>query len=84
MNVLEASNTLTKVIQIRFRKGEYNPVLKLCIGVCKDLGVTLSDLFLSLWGTPKSQGDGRVVLFHHQSSKKMFSLQYEILHIKMN
>lgn len=40
MNVWEASNMLTKVIQIRLKEGEYNPFLKLCIEVCKDLGVT--------------------------------------------
>ncbi len=47
---------LIKVMQIRLRKGEYNPFLKLCIEVCKDLGVTLSDLFLSLWGDTKTSG----------------------------
>lgn len=26
-------------------KGEYNPSLKLCIEICKSLGVTLNDLF---------------------------------------
>jgi len=25
--------------------GQYNPSLKLCVGICKALGVTLNDLF---------------------------------------
>ena len=26
-------------------KGDYNPTIKLCIGICKILGLTLNDLF---------------------------------------
>ncbi len=26
-------------------KGDYNPTIKLCIAICKVLGVTLNDLF---------------------------------------
>ena len=26
-------------------KGDYNPTIKLCIGICKALGLTLNDLF---------------------------------------
>ncbi len=26
-------------------KGNYNPTIKLCIGICKVLGLTLNDLF---------------------------------------
>ena len=26
-------------------KGEYNPTIKLCIGICRVLGLTLNDLF---------------------------------------
>ena len=26
-------------------KGDYNPTIKLCIGICKVLGLTLNDLF---------------------------------------
>lgn len=32
-------------------KGDYNPTIKLCIGICKTLGLTLNDLF---W-TPEEQ-----------------------------
>lgn len=28
-------------------KGDYNPSINLCIAICKELGVTLNDLF---WG----------------------------------
>ena len=28
-------------------KGDYNPTIKLCIGICRVLGLTLNDLF---WG----------------------------------
>ena len=26
-------------------KGDYNPTIRLCIGICKVLGLTLNDLF---------------------------------------
>ena len=26
-------------------KGDYNPTIKLCIGICRILGLTLNDLF---------------------------------------
>ena len=26
-------------------KGDYNPTIKLCIGICRVLGMTLNDLF---------------------------------------
>ena len=26
-------------------KGDYNPTIRLCIGICKTLGLTLNDLF---------------------------------------
>ena len=26
-------------------KGDYNPTIKLCVGICRVLGVTLNDLF---------------------------------------
>ena len=26
-------------------KGDYNPTIRLCIGICKELGLTLNDLF---------------------------------------
>lgn len=26
-------------------KGDYNPTIRLCVGICKILGVTLNDLF---------------------------------------
>ena len=26
-------------------KGEYNPTIKLCVGICRTLGLTLNDLF---------------------------------------
>ena len=26
-------------------KGDYNPTIKLCIGICRVLGLTLNDLF---------------------------------------
>jgi len=26
-------------------KGDYNPTIRLCIGICKILGLTLNDLF---------------------------------------
>ena len=26
-------------------KGDYNPTIKLCIGICRALGLTLNDLF---------------------------------------
>ena len=26
-------------------KGDYNPTIRLCIGICRCLGVTLNDLF---------------------------------------
>ena len=29
-------------------KGDYNPTIRLCIGICKTLGLTLNDLF---WDT---------------------------------
>ena len=29
-------------------KGDYNPTIKLCIGICRALGLTLNDLF---WNT---------------------------------
>ena len=32
--------------------GEFNPSIKLCIAICKALGVTLNDLF---WGATRSQ-----------------------------
>lgn len=29
-------------------KGDYNPTIRLCIGICRALGVTLNDLFWAL------------------------------------
>ena len=26
-------------------KGDYNPTIKLCVGICRALGLTLNDLF---------------------------------------
>ena len=26
-------------------KGDYNPTINLCIGICRELGLTLNDLF---------------------------------------
>lgn len=26
-------------------KGDYNPTIKLCVGICRTLGLTLNDLF---------------------------------------
>ena len=26
-------------------KGDYNPTIRLCVGICKTLGLTLNDLF---------------------------------------
>ncbi len=26
-------------------KGDYNPTVRLCIGICRELGLTLNDLF---------------------------------------
>lgn len=26
-------------------KGDYNPTIRLCIGICRELGLTLNDLF---------------------------------------
>ena len=26
-------------------KGDYNPTIKLCVGICRGLGLTLNDLF---------------------------------------
>ena len=31
-------------------KGDYNPTIRLCIGICKALGLTLNDLF---WEEPE-------------------------------
>lgn len=31
-------------------KGDYNPTIRLCVGICRVLGVTLNDLF---WDTPE-------------------------------
>lgn len=31
-------------------KGDYNPTIRLCIGICKALGMTLNDLF---WEEPE-------------------------------
>ena len=28
-------------------KGDYNPTIKLCVGICRVLGLTLNDLFWS-------------------------------------
>lgn len=30
---------------LAIEKGDYNPTIKLCIGICKVLGLTLNDLF---------------------------------------
>ncbi len=30
---------------LAIEKGDYNPTIKLCIGICKALGLTLNDLF---------------------------------------
>ena len=32
-------------------KGDYNPTIRLCIGICRVLGLTLNDLF---WETEES------------------------------
>ena len=31
-------------------KGDYNPTIRLCVGICKALGMTLNDLF---WEEPE-------------------------------
>ena len=33
-------------------KGDYNPTIRLCIGICQVLGVTLNDLF---WDEPEER-----------------------------
>ena len=33
-------------------KGDYNPSIRLCIGICRVLGVTLNDLF---WDEPEER-----------------------------
>lgn len=30
---------------VAIEKGDYNPTIKLCIAICKELGKTLDDLF---------------------------------------
>lgn len=37
-------------------KGDYNPTVRLCIGICRVLGVTLNDLFWdeALWEDPQA------------------------------
>ena len=30
---------------IAIESGDYNPTIRLCIGICKELGLTLNDLF---------------------------------------
>ena len=35
-------------------KGDYNPTIRLCIGICQVLGVTLNDLF---WEQPGKNSD---------------------------
>ena len=35
-------------------KGDYNPTIRLCIGVCHILGLTLNDLF---WEQPPENSD---------------------------
>ena len=35
-------------------KGDYNPTIRLCIGICQVLGVTLNDLF---WEQPGKNAD---------------------------
>ena len=38
---LEVSRQTINAIE----KGDYNPTIKLCIGICRVLGLTLNDLF---------------------------------------
>ncbi len=33
--------------------GDYNPTIRLCVGICRELGVTLNDLF----GDKESQNE---------------------------
>ena len=33
-------------------KGDYNPTIKLCVGICRILGLTLNDLF---WNEPEEE-----------------------------
>lgn len=33
-------------------KGDYNPTIRLCVGICRVLGLTLNDLF---WDEEESQ-----------------------------
>ena len=35
-------------------KGDYNPTIRLCIGICRVLGLTLNDLF---WEQPSENAD---------------------------
>jgi len=36
--------------------GDYNPTLKLCIAICKELGKTLDDIF---WEEKENEEDGK-------------------------
>ena len=35
-------------------KGDYNPTIRLCVGICRVLGLTLNDLF---WEQPPENAD---------------------------
>ena len=35
-------------------KGDYNPTIRLCVGICRTLGLTLNDLF---WEEPQLKKD---------------------------
>ena len=35
-------------------KGDYNPTIRLCVGICRALGLTLNDLF---WEEPQLKKD---------------------------
>ena len=35
-------------------KGDYNPTIRLCVGICRVLGLTLNDLF---WELPSENSD---------------------------
>ena len=34
--------------------GDYNPTIRLCVGICRELGVTLNDLF---WAEENKNGN---------------------------
>ena len=40
---------VTRQTIIAIESGDYNPTIRLCVGICRELGVTLNDLF---WDDP--------------------------------